>query len=183
MTKKTGKIDKYTTYINAFKVAGDELSKLNLDTNDNGISKKELEDITGDDIEEELTPGQKSLVWESQDDKILALAQYLAVEPSEISYDADSGKYYGKDDNPSYYVYSEDEDYEDEATHFLAKELRNGNIPIKEMDLEDILFYVEETTDGYFLSYSDIADYLLEKQPLDKFLATETVAGKTYIII
>ena len=194
MTKKIGKIDKYTTYINAFKVAGDELSKLNLDTNDNGIGKKELEDITGDDIEEELTPGQKSLVWENQDDsddddyvgdanKILALAQYLAVDPSEIEYDTEMYKYYQKGESKGYYVYSEDEDYEDEATHFLAKELRDGDISIKEMNLDKILFYAEETTAGYFLSYFDIADYLLENQPLDKFLATETVAGKTYIIL
>lgn len=183
MTKKIGKIDKYTTYINAFKVAGDELSKLNLDTNDNGIGKKELEDITGDDIEEELTPGQKSLVWESQDDKILALAQYLTVDPSEIEYDTEMGKYYQKGEYNGHYVYSEDEDYEDEATHFVAKELRDGNIPIKEMDLKDILFYAEETTAGYFLSYFNMAAYLLENQPLDKFLATETVAGKTYIIL
>ena len=174
---KKEKFDKYTEYINAFKVAADELSKQNIDTNDNGIEIKKDKD------ELELTNGQKSLVWESQDDKILALAQYLTVDPSEIEYDTEMGKYYQKGESEGYYVYSEDEDYEDEAAHFLAKELRDGNIPIKEMDLEGILFYAEETTNGYFLSYFDIVDYLLEKQPLDKFLATETVAGKTYIIL
>lgn len=58
--KNTEKLDKYTIYINAFKVATDELSKLNLNTNDNGIpdpNKPEEKD-------EDLTPGQKSLVWE-----------------------------------------------------------------------------------------------------------------------
>lgn len=58
--KNTEKLDKFTVYINAFKVAGDELSKQNLDTNDNGIpnpNKPEEKD-------EDLTPGQKSLVWE-----------------------------------------------------------------------------------------------------------------------
>ena len=174
---KKEKFDKYTEYINAFKVAADELSKQNIDTNDNGIEIKKDKD------EPELTNGQKSLVWESQDDKIFALAQYLTVDPSEIEYDTEIGKYYQKGEPKGYYVYSEDEDYEDEATHFLTKELRDGNIPIKEMDLEGILFYAEETTNGYFLSYFNIADYLLEKQPLDKFLATETVAGKTYIIL
>ena len=174
--KKSGKIDKYTTYINAFKVANDELSKLNLDTNDNGIDDKELE-------EEELTAGQKSLVWESQDDKLKALAQYLTIDPTEVEYDPEMEKYYKKGDFNGYYVYAEDEDYEDEAAHFLANQLRNGHIPIKEMDLADILVYAEETSDGFHLSYLGLAEYLLTSFPIDSFLATEVVSGKTYIIL
>ena len=64
---KKEKFDKYTEYINAFKVAADELSKQNIDTNDNGIEIKKNKE--GED-EPELTNGQKSLVWENLEDTI-----------------------------------------------------------------------------------------------------------------
>lgn len=134
--------DKHTKVMKDFsKIADDELSKANIDTNDNGIDRKELEKITDQDLEEndELTPGQKSLAWEGFNDlkvrkprlksladditdlakdtvvntahaltggafrkrrkvsesrehdenKTMALAQYLGIDPSEIesSYD------------------------------------------------------------------------------------------------
>ena len=41
---KKEKFDKYTEYINALKVAADELSKENIDTNDNGIEIKNDKD-------------------------------------------------------------------------------------------------------------------------------------------
>lgn len=71
--KSSTTIDKYTKVTKDFtKIASDELSKANLDTNDNGINKKELEKITDQDLEEsdELTPGQKSLAWENYNAKV-----------------------------------------------------------------------------------------------------------------
>lgn len=61
-SSKSNKIDKFTTYINAFKVAGDELSKQNIDTNDNGIPDPNNPGKKDDD-EDDLSPGQKSLMW------------------------------------------------------------------------------------------------------------------------
>lgn len=81
---KKEKFDKYTEYINAFKVAADELSKQNIDTNDNGIEIKK--DKEGKD-EPELTNGQKSLVWEADEqleDKAKVLAEHLGVEVSDV---------------------------------------------------------------------------------------------------
>ena len=83
---KKEKFDKYTEYINAFKVAADELSKQNIDTNDNGIEIKKNKE--GED-EPELTNGQKSLVWEADEDysqEELALANIVGISPDDLEW-------------------------------------------------------------------------------------------------
>lgn len=60
---KSGNIDKFTKYYNAFQIEIDKLEKGSLDTNDNGIDDKKLKDITGIEASqgEYLTPAQKSM--------------------------------------------------------------------------------------------------------------------------
>lgn len=61
--KKSGSIDKFTQYFDAFQKEIDKFDKGSIDTNDNGIDDKELEKITGVEASkgEYLTPAQKSM--------------------------------------------------------------------------------------------------------------------------
>lgn len=61
--KKSGKIDKFTQYFDAFQKEIDKLEKGSIDTNDNGIDDEKLKEITGVEASkgEYLTPAQKSM--------------------------------------------------------------------------------------------------------------------------
>lgn len=173
------KFDKLTTYINAFKVAGDELSKLNLDTNDNGIEIKKGK--KGED-EVELTSGQKSLVWEASGKELAqAVANLFGVPVENIELDnsdtifIDGIMHTITDDKDRAERYAKEE-IEDSLQDYIF-DLDDTDLTIKDF----IELFVEWNGNNPELDISAITSYILDKNP--ELMNSVETNGKTYFII
>lgn len=184
---KKEKFDKYTEYINAFKVAADELSKQNIDTNDNGIEIKKNKE--GED-EPELTNGQKSLVWEADEDysqEELALANIVGISPDDLEwhygnlYTANDSEYFigkSKDDllrSATLYISTNMEDYIWDIANLIEK---NRVYTISDVFASGTLEGGDLTIEG-----DKLAEIYLDLSGVKSNITNADYNGKTFYIM